>query len=77
MPHEPWVCVEDVASHLGIPKDTLYPLTDPKQFHAQKMGRLCKFQLSDLDAWITASDTKSSGSESATLRSGKNQPWLT
>ena len=77
MPNEPWVCVEDVASHLGITKDTLYLLTDPKQFHTQKMGRLCNFQLSDLDAWIKASDTKSSGSEPATLRSGKNQPWLT
>ena len=50
--NEPWVSVEQVATHLGVAKDTVYRWIDAKSLPAQRIGRLRKFKLSDVDAWV-------------------------
>lgn len=50
--NEPWVSVDRVAAHLGIAKDTVYHWIDSKNLPAQRIGRLWKFKLSDVDAWV-------------------------
>lgn len=49
---EPWVSVEEVASHLGVAKDTVYRWIERKKLPAHRVGRLWKFKLEDVDAWI-------------------------
>ncbi len=54
MTTEPWSSVEDVAAHLGVAKDSVYRWIEKKGLPAHKMGRLWKFQLSEVDEWVRA-----------------------
>lgn len=49
---EPWVTAEDVALHLGVAKDTVYRWRERKGLPAHRVGRLWKFQLSEVDEWV-------------------------
>ena len=49
---ERWVDVEDVANHLGVRKESVYRWIDKKGFPAHKAGRLLRFKLSEVDAWV-------------------------
>lgn len=49
---EPWASVEDVAKHLGIAKDTVYRWIESKALPAHKIGRLWKFNLTEVDEWV-------------------------
>lgn len=51
---EPWVTAEQVAQHLGVVKDTVYRWRERKRLPAHKIGRLWKFQLSEVDEWVRA-----------------------
>ena len=62
---EPWVSVEEVAKHLGVAKDTVYRWIDSRGLPAHRIGRLWKFKLSDVDAWVRVrADDDDSGSRS-------------
>lgn len=54
MTTEPWVAAEQVAQHLGVAKDTVYRWRERKGLPAHRMGRLWKFQLSEVDEWVRA-----------------------
>ena len=61
---EPWVKVEEVASHLGVAKDTIYRWVQSRSLPAHRVGRLWKFKVSDVDAWVRdgkASDPDANG----------------
>lgn len=49
---EAWLSVEDIAEHLGISKDTVYTWVANKEMPAHKVGRLWKFQASEIDDWV-------------------------
>ena len=49
---EHWASVEEVASHLGIAKDTVYRWIESKALPAHKIGRLWKFKLTEVDSWV-------------------------
>ncbi|MGL5409623.1 MAG: helix-turn-helix domain-containing protein [Shewanella sp.] len=51
---EPWVTAENVAQHLGVAKDTVYRWREHKGLPAHRVGRLWKFQLSEVDEWVRA-----------------------
>gem|GEM_PF-248448 len=51
---EPWVTAEHVAKHLGVAKDTVYRWREKKALPAHRVGRLWKFQLSEIDEWVRA-----------------------
>ena len=51
---EQLVTAEDVARHLGVAKDTVYRWRERKGLPAHRMGRLWKFQLSEVDEWVRA-----------------------
>lgn len=51
---EAWLSVEDIAVHLGISKDTVYTWVANKGMPAHKVGRLWKFQASEIDDWVRA-----------------------
>lgn len=60
---EAWASVDDVAKHLGIAKDTVYRWIESKGMPAHKVGRLWKFKLSQVDAWIEAGGASSDESK--------------
>jgi len=51
---EPWVSVEQIAEHLGVTRDSIYRWIDRKGLPAHRVGRLWKFKVSELDAWVRA-----------------------
>lgn len=51
---EPWVSVEDVAKRLGVVRDSVYRWIDRRGLPAHKIGRLSKFELSEVDGWLRA-----------------------
>ena len=66
MSAEPWVTAIDVAKHLGVVKETVYRWRERRGLPAHKIGRLWKFQLSEVDEWVRAGgadDDTDNGSE--------------
>ena len=66
MKTEPWVTSIEVAQHLVIVKDTVYRWRERKGLPAHRVGRLWKFQLTEVDEWVRAGgadDESESGSE--------------
>ncbi len=49
---DPWASVEDIADHLGVSKDTVYAWIAKRAMPAHRVGRLWKFQPSEVDAWV-------------------------
>ncbi|QBF27409.1 DNA-binding protein [Pseudomonas tructae] len=70
MSTEPWVTAIDVARHLGVVKDTVYRWREYKGLPAHKIGRLWKFQLSEVDDWVRAGGAD----EEKMINSTGNQP---
>jgi excisionase family DNA binding protein len=53
-PDERWVGADDVAAHLGVGKDSIYRWVEGRGLPARKVGRLLRFKLSEVDAWVEA-----------------------
>ena len=49
---EPWVSGDEIARHLGVAKDTVYRWIETRGLPAHRMGRLWKFKVSEVDAWV-------------------------
>ena len=49
-----WLSVEEIASYLGIKRDTVYRWINEKQMPAYRMGRLWKFKKDEVDKWVKA-----------------------
>lgn len=50
--------MDEAASFLGIKKDTLYSMVMRRQISVIKIGRLNKFKLQDLEAFINQNRTE-------------------
>ncbi len=50
--NERWLSVEEIAVHLGVNPDTVYKWIGRKKMPAHKVGRLWKFQATEVDGWI-------------------------
>ena len=53
---EGWVRVKDVAAHLRVGKDAVHLCANTKDFPAQRVGRLPRFRLSEVDKWVKTAD---------------------
>ena len=49
---EGWVGIAEVAAHLQVTKDSVYRWVDSKGLPAHRVGRLLRFKLSQVDAWV-------------------------
>jgi excisionase family DNA binding protein len=49
---ERWVGVDDVATHLGVAKDSVYRWIEEQGLPAHRVGRLFRFKLSEIDNWV-------------------------
>lgn len=53
MQNEPWVSLDEMAEYLGVSRDTVYRWI-ARGLPAHKLGRLWKFKVSEVDAWLRA-----------------------
>jgi excisionase family DNA binding protein len=49
-----WLSVDEIATHLGIKRDTVYRWIDKHAMPCHRMGRLWKFKKDQVDAWVEA-----------------------
>lgn len=49
---EAWSNLEEVATYLGVNKDTIRNWIRKTDIPAHKVGRQWKFKLSEIDAWV-------------------------
>lgn len=49
---EAWLSAEEISSHLGVTKDTVYLWITERHLPAHRVGRLWKFQASEVDEWV-------------------------
>lgn len=47
-----WLSVEEVAQYLGISKETIYRWLEKKKIPVHRIGKLWKFQLSEVESWV-------------------------
>jgi excisionase family DNA binding protein len=75
---ERWVGVEDVATHLGVAKDSVYRWIEDRGLPAHRVGRLFRFKLSEVDDWVRQGIEPAKNSNSAkrkpSSKSRLNQP---
>ena len=58
---EPLMSADDTAGHLGVTKDAVYACIADKRAPAHKVGRLWKFQASEVDEWVRSGGATRSG----------------
>lgn len=52
MTDDRWLSVDEIASYLGVKRDTIYKWIERKGMPANKVGRLWKFKLDEVDSWV-------------------------
>ncbi|MFD6949479.1 DNA-binding protein [Nocardiopsis sp. TSRI0078] len=57
---EPWLSANDISAHLAVTKDIVYTWIAEKAIPVHKVGRLWKFQASEVDDWVHRSGTDAS-----------------
>lgn len=50
--------IDAVSVHLGVARDSVYRWIESRGLPAHKIGRLWKFKLSQVDAWVEAGGAK-------------------
>ena len=49
---EPWCAMNDICEYLGVSRDTVLAWIEKREMPATKIGRLWKFKISEVDAWM-------------------------
>lgn len=60
MAPEPWLSADEIAEHLAVTKDTVYDWIAEKALPAHKVGRIWRFQVSEVDDWVRSGEAASS-----------------
>jgi len=47
-----WLSVDEIATYLGVKRDTVYKWIERKNMPAHKVGRLWKFKVDEVDQWV-------------------------
>ncbi len=59
-----WLSVDEIATHLGVKRDTIYKWIDRKNLPAHKVGRLWKFRKEEVDRWVRGDGAGGNGGSS-------------
>ena len=49
---ERWCSLQEICESLGVSRDTVLAWIDKRGMPAAKIGRLWKFKISEVDAWM-------------------------
>jgi excisionase family DNA binding protein len=52
-----WLSVEEIASHLGVSRESIYRWLERKKIPAHRIGKLWKFQVSEIDEWVRGEES--------------------
>ncbi len=52
MQAENWVSMKDITKYLDVSRETVLQWISNRNMPASKVGRLWKFKISEVDAWI-------------------------
>lgn len=55
---ERWYSLEEIAEHLGVSQDTIHRWIRTKEMPAHKVGRLWKFNVAEVNDWVTSGKAK-------------------
>ena len=53
-----WISMIEICNHLGISRDTMTKWIKTKNMPAHKIGRLWKFKIDEVDAWVRSGGAK-------------------
>lgn len=59
MQPEPWVSLEDIAKHLSVSQDTIHRWIRSRGMPAHRVGRIWRFQISEVDDWVREGNAQS------------------
>ncbi len=55
MTDDRWLSVDEIATYLGVKRDTIYKWIERKGMPpAHKVGRLWKFRKDEIDKWVVS-----------------------
>lgn len=60
MTDDRWLSVDEIAAYLGVKRDTIYKWIERKGMPANKVGRLWKFKLDEVDSWVRSGNNNES-----------------
>ena len=63
MTEDRWLSVDEISTHLGVKRDTVYKWISKKAMPAHKIGRLWKFKLDEIDHWVRAGNANDSSGQ--------------
>ena len=52
---ECWYSMKEIMEYLGVSHDTVLDWIERREMPAAKIGRLWKFKISEVDAWMKSS----------------------
>jgi len=61
MKPEAWVSLEEIAQHLAVSQDTVHRWIRNRGLPAHKVGRIWRFKVSQVDAWVQEGNAKEDG----------------
>ena len=54
---EKWYSIKEIAAHLGVSRDTVLNWITRRNMPAHKVGKLWKFQISEVDEWVKSGNS--------------------
>lgn len=54
-----WLSVKEICAYMGVSSDTVYRWIETHEMPVHRMGRLFKFKITEIDAWVKAGGASS------------------
>lgn len=55
---EPWVGTKEICEHLGVKIETVRKWIKAEKIPCHRVGKLWKFKISEVDAWVMSGQAK-------------------